>query len=259
MKKKIVLALIMVATTLSLTGCGLFNQAALEEEALLPITGEVGENSEAGAGTSDEASKEDDEENSEANSEAASTDGEVTAGEYTPEKISAALPTDNVKMTIELAGTTYVSIVNRPDMMMTTTVNEITSEVYYVDGVVYTHTNTMGMDIWMKIPNESENYIMGQNPTANIGITPESITNIEVLETISEDGLTLDVVKVTTKTGEETKETTLYINTETGYVYKMITDTNMGEGCVYVEPNATFTLPAEAANAQEVSLPQTEQ
>lgn len=259
MKKKIVLALITVVTTLSLTGCGLLNKAAIEAVDKYATDESQVVNSEADAGTSDEASKENDEENTKDNSDETSANGEVMAGEYTPEQISAALPTDNVKLTIELAGTTYVSIVNRPDMMMTTTVNEITSEVYYVDGVVYTHTNAMGMDVWMKIPDGGENYIMDQNPIANIGITPESITNIEVLETISEDGLTLDVVKVTTKTGEETKETTLYINTETGYVYKMITDTNMGEGCVYVEPDASFTLPAEAANAQEVALPQAKQ
>lgn len=255
MKKKIVLALITVATTLSLTGCGLMNQlnqAILEEEPLsLVVEENPVEDSVVDIETSDDSSEE--------NSEDTSMEGEITEGEYTPEQISAALPTDNVKMTIELAGNTYVSVVNRPDMMMTTTVKGITSEVYYVDGVVYTHTNAMGMDMWMKIPNEGESYITEQSPTANVGIIPESITNIEVLETISEDGLTLDVVKVTTGTEEEPKETTLYINAETGYVYKMITDTNMGEGCVYVEPNATFTLPAEAANAKEISLPQTGQ
>lgn len=252
MKKKIVLALVTVATTLSLTSCERINQAVLEEEpSSLVVEENSVEDSVVDIKTPDGSSED--------NSEDTSMEGEITEGEYTPEQISAALPTDDVKMTIELAGNIYVSVVNRPDMMMTTTVQGITSEVYFVEGVVYTHTNAMGMDMWMKIPNEDESYITEQNPTANVGIIPESITNIEVLETISEDGLTLDVVKVTTKTEEEPKETTLYINTETGYVYKMITDTNMGEGCVYIEPNATFTLPAEAANAKEISIPQTEQ
>ena len=172
--------------------------------------------------------------------------------EYTAEKLAKAFPINNVKMEeITSAGTVEV-IIKDKTLKISTESDGYKIEMYLVDNVEYMHISGGGQDQWMKDSDAKEDIEGMFDEFQNLAVA-DAMTNVEYVETTTENGVTYDVVKATeVRDGEEYQELMFYINTKTGLTERTEGVVDGEEVVVYYSPSDGFELPAEALKAAEM-------
>jgi len=255
MKKKILaLMMALMCTAFTATACGNNNdeKTTIEDAGETEEVEEESEEAEDAEEESEEA-EEETEETEEEESEETEEEANEENGGYDAKAIAEAFPIDNMRMTVSSEGQVVDVYVCGSNFMVETESQGYLVEMYYYEGVMYSHTSGQGIDQWVKTTEGVEDIGDELQEMGANGWKEENIGEVEYIETVEEDGTTYDVVRVEEfRDGEFYQELLFYINVETGLTERTESETSGSLIVIYYEPCEVFELPAAAATATEI-------
>lgn len=256
-KKLLVLLMLTMSFTFIATGCGEKEEARSSRQASEEIVEEADgeENTNEELEEAAEATDEITDEVSDEISEKVTDDTDKSADKvYTKERVASAFLFNDVEMTISSTNE-QVTVINSGSNVLISSTNEeekMQMDIYFVDLTAYIHTVSKDEDVWMKSTKMQDTIQEMVDGIANANIT-DNLENVEYIETVTENGVTYDVVNATElRDDKEFQKLTLYINVDTGYIERSENDTDGEHITILYKPSDGFELPKEAENATEI-------
>lgn len=181
---------------------------------------------------------------------------ELTDSEYTAEIIAAAIPNNNVKMTIVTEGLEMGVAVCDQDVAITMDLGFSKMDIYSVDKMNYLHGMYEDQEVWMKASG-ADDLTDSYSEDTEEGMNPENIHNISDAVKENKNGKEYDVVTAEVDVDAQDGSTSVsqykfYIDPQTQKADYMIYEQ---EGMTYettIEAITEIELPEGAQSAEEV-------